>query len=248
MMQFEIYRDSTKEIYADDIPEFSASEYWGNLSNKILFIFKRLDYLNDTLVSICDNVEIYNVNFKKRNGLTSKKTKITPYIEIIHVISDLRMIIDELISLLYIVEKRKILGDYPSVIEIDSIGVLLKKYDLNNFEDVKFFCEYKDFLKTINDITNTYKHSFINDHIMFYRQLEKPTVYALKNSTTEKFPKRNKFDKMENKIFVVPLEDIVNEFNKMFKEYRTLLKAMTTEQIVNDFEKKKSLNIYNTLS
>ncbi|MBA4154477.1 hypothetical protein, partial [Flavobacterium sp.] len=103
MIQFEIYRDSTKEIYADDIPEFSASEYWGNLSNKVLFIFDRLDYLNDTLISICEKVKIYNYNFKNRNGLTSKKVKITPYIEIIHVMSDLRMIVDELIALLYIV-------------------------------------------------------------------------------------------------------------------------------------------------
>lgn len=237
MIQFEIYRDSTRQIYADDIPEFSASEYWGNLSCKVSFIFDRLDYLNDTLISICEKVEIYNVNFKKRNGSTSNKIKITPYIEIIHVMSDLRMITDELISLLYIVEKRKILGDYPTIIEIDSIGALLGKWRINDFDNVKFFVEYKDFLKTINDITNTYKHSFINDHIMFYRQLDKPMVYAIKNSSTNN--NRNKFDKLTNKIFVVPLEDIVNDFNKMFKEYRTILKKMSFEQILNDFEKNR---------
>ena len=238
MIQFDIYRDSTKEIYADDIPEFSSSQYWGNLSSKVSFIFSRLDYLNDTLVSIFENVEIYNINFKKRNGLTSKKIKVAPYIEIIHVMSDLRMIIDELIALLYIVEKRKVLGDYPSIIDIDSIGALLNKWRTKDYEDVKFFIEYKDFLKTINDVTNTYKHSFINDHIMFYRQLDKPIVYAIKNSTTKE--KRNKFDKSENKIFVIPLHDIVNDFNKMFSEYRIQLKAMSFEQIKNDFEQKKS--------
>ena len=103
MIQFDIYSDSTKEIYADDIPEFSYSQHWGNLSSKVSFIFSRLDYLNDTLISICEKVDVYNFNFKKRNGLTSKKIKITPYIEIIHVMSDLRMIVDELIVLLYIV-------------------------------------------------------------------------------------------------------------------------------------------------
>lgn len=108
MIQFDIYRDATKEIYADDIPEFCASEYWGNLSNKVHFVFSRLDYLNDILVSICEKVELYKTNLKQRNGLNNKKTVITPYIEIIHVMSDLRMIIDELIALLYIVEKRKI--------------------------------------------------------------------------------------------------------------------------------------------
>ncbi len=232
MIQFDIYRDSTKEIYADDIPEFSSSQYWGNLSSKVSFIFSRLDYLNDTLVSIFEKVEIYNINFKKRNGLTSKKIKVAPYIEIIHLMSDLRMIIDELIVLLYIVEKRKVLGDYPSKLEIESIGDLLREWDKNKFDDVKFFIDYKDFLKNVNDITNTYKHSFINDHIIFYRQLEKPTVYAIKN------PKKE-FDILKNKLISIPLENIVSDFNNMFKEYRVLLKNMTFEQIVNDFEKKK---------
>ena len=231
MIQFDIYRDSTKEIYADDIPEFSASEYWGNLSSKVSFIFSRLDYLNDTLVSICEKVEIYNINFKKRNGLTSKKVKITPYIEIIHIMSDLRMIVDELIALLYIVEKRKVLGDYPSKIEIECIGDLLGKWNENKFDDVNFFIDYKAFLKNVNDITNTYKHSFINDHIIFYRQLEKPTVYAIRNFNKE-------FDIHKNKLIAIPLEDILNDFNSMFKEYRILLKKMTFEQIVNDLKRK----------
>ncbi|QIH40277.1 hypothetical protein G7A72_16330 [Flavobacterium sp. Sr18] len=231
MIQFDIYRDSTKEIYADDIPEFSSSQFWGNLSNKVLFIFNRLDYLNDTLISICENVEIYNINFKKRNGLTSSKVKISPYIEIIHVMSDLRMIVDELIVLLYIVEKREVLGDYPNILEIESTGDLLRKWNENKFDDVKFFIDYKDFLKNLSDINNAYKHSFINDHIIFYRQLEKPTVYAIRN------PKKE-FNILKNKLIAIPLEDIVIDFNKMFKEYRILLKKITIEQIINDFEKK----------
>lgn len=232
-MQFDIYRDSTKEIYADDIPEFPSSQFWGNLGNKVLFVFNRLDYLNDTLVSISEKVEIYNVNFKKRNGLNNNKITITPFIEIIHVMSDLRMIIDELIALLYIVESRKVLGDYPSKIEIECIGDLLGKWNENKFNDLRFFIDYEDFLKSVNDITNTYKHSFINDHIVFYRQLEKPTVYAIRNFKGE-------FDILKNKLIAIPLETIVNDFNVMFKEYRIILKKMTVEQIINDFEKKKT--------
>lgn len=233
MIQFDIYRDTTKQIYADDIPQFSASEYWGNLSNKVSFIFDRLDYLNDILVSICEKVEIYNVNFKKRNGLNNNKITITPFIEIIHLMSDLRMIIDELIALLYIVESRKVLGDYPSKIEIECIGDLLGKWNENKFNDLRFFIDYKDFLKSVNDITNTYKHSFINDHIIFHRQPEKPTVYAIRNFKGE-------FDRLKNKLIAIPLETIVNDFNTMFKEYRIILKKMTVEQIMNDFERKKT--------
>jgi hypothetical protein len=224
MIQFDIYRDSSKIIYADDIPIFPASKKWGNLSNKVDFIFKRLDYLNDTLVSIYDKVEIYNINFRKRNGLTNSKFKISPYIEIIHLIGDLRMIVDELIALLYILEQRKILGDYPQLIEIDSIGVLLKKWETEKNNNLTFFVDYKDFLKILSEINNTYKHSFINDHIMFYRQLEKPTVYALKNANI-KF--RNNFDIDKNKLIVVPLDEIVNNFNIMFKKYMSLIKLLS---------------------
>lgn len=218
MIQFDIYRDSTKEIYADDVPEFPKSNNWGNLSNKVYFILCRLDYLNTVLVSISEKIKIYNIKIKQRNGLKIKE--ITPYIEIIHVMSDLRMITDELIALLYIVERKKALGDYPSKIVIDSIGVLLGKWKKEQFDDVKFFIEYKGFLKTINEVTNTYKHSFINDHIIFYRQLEKPTVYALKNIN-------GAFDIEKNKLITIPLEDVISKFNEMFKNYMLFLKKMT---------------------
>lgn len=240
MTQFDIYLDDTKEIYADCIPTFPASSNWGNLSNKVAFIFYRLDYLNDILVSIFEKVELYNYNFKKRNGLTDKRTKIAPYIEMIHLMNDLRMIIDELIALLYIVEQRKLLGDYPNVIEIDSIGVLLGKWDKGFNDDVKFFVDYKVFLKRINRITNTYKHSFLNDHVLFLRQLDEPTVFAPRNSTTKN--NRNKFVIEENTLIMSPLKDIINDFNKMFIEYRALLKALTIEQLTDDFEKKKLRN------
>lgn len=76
--------------------------------------------------------------------------------------------------------------------------------------------------------------TLINDHIIFLRQLEKPTVYAIRNFNKE-------FDIHKNKLIAIPLEVIVNDFNTMFKEYRIILKKMTFEQMVNDFEKKKQL-------
>jgi hypothetical protein len=231
MIQFDIYRDSTKQIYADDIPTFPPSEFWGNLSNKVLFIFQRLHYLNTTLESICNHVELYNFNFKLREG-SNDDTKLNPVIEMIHVMGDLRMIIDELIALLNIVEKREIIGDFPKKIEIESIGDLLKKWNENKFDDVLFFVDYRDFLKNVNDITNTYKHSFINDHILFYRQLDRPTVYALRNFNGE-------FDLHKNKIIMIPLEDLVNDFNIMFKEYRVLLKTKVDAQLITYYDAKK---------
>lgn len=235
MKEFDIYLDQTKTIYADLIPTFPESNNWGNLSNKFAFILYRLDYDNRLLKSIFEKIADYKENFNKRNGLNTHETSIVPFIEIIHVISDLRMIIDEIIALLYILEKRAELSDYPDTIDIDSIGTLLDKLDKGEQKYLQFFKDYKDFLRLVNDITNTYKHSFINDHIIFFRQLDVPTVYAMKSA---KHKNRNKFDKNANTLISNPLEDVVSEFNKMFLDYRVLIKQMAHDQVHKDYENK----------
>lgn len=145
------------------------------------------------------------------------------------------MIIDEIIALLYILEKRSEDGDYPDTIEIDSIGTLLDKLDKGEQKYLQFFKSYQDFLRLVNDITNTYKHSFINDHILFFRQLDVPTVYAIKSA---KYKNRNKFDKNANKLISIPLEEVISESNKMFTNYRTLIKHMAHDQLHNKSAKK----------
>lgn len=235
MTEFNIYLDETRTIYADLIPTFPDSKIWGNLSNKFAFILYRLDYGNGLLKSIFEKLALYKENFKKRNGLNTHETSVVPFIEIIHVISDLRMIIDEIIALLYILEKRSEDGDYPDTIEIDSIGTLLNKLDKGEQKYLQFFKSYQVFLRLVNDITNTYKHSFINDHILFFRQLDVPTVYAIKSA---KYQNRNKFDKNANKLISIPLEEIISEFNKMFTNYRTLIKHMAHDQLHNKSAKK----------
>ncbi|WP_291090344.1 hypothetical protein [Flavobacterium sp. BFFFF1] len=238
MKQFDIYLDETKTIYADSIPTFPDSKIWGNLSNKFAFILYRLDYDNRLLESIFEKINTYKENFKKRNGLNTRETSVVPFIEIIHVISDLRMITDEIIALLFILEKRSETGDYPDIIDIDQIGTLLDRLDKGEQTYLQFFQSYKDFLRLINDITNTYKHSFINDHVLFLRQLDVPTVFAIKSA---KHKNRNKFDKNENKLISVTLENVVNDFNHMFLNYRTLVKQMANEQILKDYEGKRQL-------
>jgi hypothetical protein len=230
MTEFDIYLDETKTIYADLIPTFPDSKNWGNLSNKFAFILYRLDYDNKLLKSIFEKIALYNENFKKRNGLNTHETSVVPFIEIIHVISDLRMILDEIIALLYILEKRADDGDYPDTIDIDSIGTLLDKLDKGEQKYLQFFKSHQNFLKLVNDITNTYKHSFINDHILFFRQLDVPTVYAIKSA---KYKNRNKFDKNENKLISIPLEEVITEFNQMFADYRTLIKKIANDQLGN---------------
>ena len=218
---FEIYRNGSSEIYANDVPAFPPSDLWGHLGNKFHFILQRLEYLNKTIESIYNDVELYYSRRKKRQYI-SNSTVVNPFIEIIHLISDLRMIIDELISLLYILEKREQNGDYPSKIRISSIGELLTEFNKDVSKKLCFFRPYKSFLEKIKDISNTYKHSFINSDILFYKQPEVPIVYAGKNDY-------NNFNK-ERILIAIPLNEIVDEFNVLFKNDRELLWEKTVTE------------------
>lgn len=240
MRRFNIFRDETCTVYAEDTLEFPDSRYWGNLSNKLFFIFYRISYDNQLLDSIFSKIDLYKANFKARNGENNDKTSIVPYIEIIHVMSDLRMILDEMIALLYILEQREINGDYPQVINVDSIGVFLEGSKNGDNEDVIFFNDYRDFLKLVNDITNTYKHSFLNDHVLFLRQIKEPTVFALKTAIDGR--RRNKFDISKHKLIAISLEKIIDDFNEIFPKYHLLLKEKAYQQMLKDFEIKRNHN------
>jgi hypothetical protein len=212
---FDIYQPKQSQIYAEDIPYFPNSEIWGHLGNKFLFILQRLEYQNEILNSIHKEVEKYNERLKKRDS-DIKVNGIKPYIEIIHLVSDLRMISDELISLLYILEKHKIDGDYPKKIKISSIGELLTEHKKEESTKLLFFKPFIEFLEDINIVSNSYKHSFINSDILFYKQLNEPIVYAGKNDF-------NNFDRPRT-LISIPLKEIIQKFNKMFKKYKEHIK------------------------
>ena len=176
---------------------------------------QRLEYQNEILNSIYKEVEKYNERLKKRDSYIMVN-EVKPYIEIIHLVSDLKMILDELISLFYILEKYKIDGDYPRKIRISSIGELLTEHEKEESTKLLFFKPYIEFLQNINEVTNSYKHSFVNSDILFYRQLNEPIVYAGKNHF-------NNFDRPRT-LISIPLKEIILNFNRMFKEYREHIK------------------------
>ena len=212
--------DSNK-VYYEDLFEFPSSNIWGHLGNKFSLILERLLYLNEMLKSIYENVELYKTKKKNRENIDSKIT-IRPYIEIIHVINDLRMIIDDLISLEYIWESYLVQGEYPTKIKISSIGELLSYFEKPNYSKLQLFEKHKDFLFKIKEVSNTYKHSFINSDILFYSHVDNVMVFAGKNPY-------NNFNK-DRELLAYPLNEIINEFNVFFEDFKITVK--------------QSLNIY----
>ena len=108
----------------------------------------------------------------------------------------LRVTTDELISLCYLFYIKKKNNDYPTNIEIHSIGQLTNNYDQKNNEHYDFrqrFSQSFSWLKTINRITNAYKHSFTNSHISIIGREEPciPTLHYHKNNLENEQEFRN---------------------------------------------------------
>jgi len=75
--------------------------------------------------------------------------------------------------LVHILEVRQSAGVYPTRISPDAIGPLLALQNIPAW--VQAHC---DFLRLLNEISNAYKHSFINSDAMLVGR-DEPGVYAL---------------------------------------------------------------------
>lgn len=214
-MKFKSYLSDDSVISREVNLTLGWNEKWGHLDQKFIFILHRINYLND----LCESIfPIVSANRRKHlnHEFFSEKEKVKPYIEIIHLVNDLRMIIDELISLLYISEYKSKYGSYPDKIKISSIGEFIEKSENEYNTSLLFFKDYSEYLQTINDISNTYKHSFINSEILFYRQKEYPIILAAKNP----------YNKLTSQRILIAenLEDFIEKFNHLFGNYIKELK------------------------
>lgn len=215
MIKFKSYLTQDDVISREVNSSLGWSEKWGHLDQKFIFILHRINYLNDLTESI---YSVVKDNRKKlvNHEYISGKDNVRPYIEIIHLVNDVRMIVDELISLLCISEYKTKFGNYPDKIKISSIGEFIESSKNDDNTYLIFFNEYLDYLKTINEISNSYKHSFINSEILFYRQKEYPIILAGKNQ----------YNKITNQRVLIAenLENFIENFNKLFQNYLVEIK------------------------
>jgi hypothetical protein len=87
----------------------------------------------------------------------------------------LRKTVDELISLQYVLYFQEQKGQFPIKVEVDCIGLL----NHQNSQDFKGnFLDHLSFLNILNEVSNAYKHSFVNSEISLIGA-EEPAVYAL---------------------------------------------------------------------
>jgi hypothetical protein len=123
----------------------------------------------------------------------------------------LRKTTDEIISLISLCTDFKSNGKYPKKIKVSSIGEFLKL----KTPFIEVIEENKDLLKLLNEISNTFKHSFINPQIMAYKGSEYPVVFAYNLHYNDL--------KNEAKFIQIELKKFLNDYDKFLLEIKNYI-------------------------
>jgi len=171
---------------------------YGNLALKSMKIVMRIDWLNQR---IQDAYASY-ARARSVDPIVAKPLEHQLIAE--EVVYWVRKTADELIGicdfLLHAVEA----GEYPNALRIDSIGSALACRDS---EITAHLLDFTAFLAQLNDISNAYKHSFINSDVTLLGR-DEPVVFALalKHNRLEASP-----------VFhVVALSQVVRQFSEFY--------------------------------
>ncbi|QLC64853.1 hypothetical protein LPB248_00730 [Flavobacterium sp. LPB0248] len=191
---------------------------YGNLNLKWLDVVQRFDSINDLISDLDKYFKIINIkdaNVETANFISDffYKEKFT----IEQIFYWLRKSTDELISLLYVLDYHNLNGEYPTNIKIDCIGFLLSS---TNFY-VDFVNKYNHLLTILNEVTNAYKHSFVNSEVHSYHGVDYPIAYAysLKRNTTENSPQ----------FYSVAVNDFIIDYCRFLRDIKYLIQIFELE-------------------
>ena len=187
-------------LHANDLISFAADIPYANLTLKYTQIIQRIDYINT-------KIKFVYLSYKK--NITDK-----PHLELANIsehsfiieeiIYWLRITSDELISLLYVCKYFNKEKTHPKKIKFEKIDDLLKN---KNSELSKLLTNYLSSLETLNNISNAYKHSFVNSQLNIIGGHEPivPALSLLYNNTSNQI----KFHSIE-------LAKVINDFDIFF--------------------------------
>ena len=197
------------------IPKFKDEDKYNfNLEIKYLNLISGLSITNENILNSFQlwdkihNNDIETIFYNSYNFI--KLYKLNEYI-----ISDIKKFIDESISTIWCIKQKK----YINKITIDSIGKL--KTDLKeSHPQLSELKEFEGYFDIINDICNSNKHSFTNnlEYIIGRDDNCVTAIYSKKNYNINK-----------PKLYVVKLEDIINEFNYFYEKFFNIVEQLSSK-------------------
>jgi hypothetical protein len=185
---------------------------FGNFGLKWLKIVSRLIRLNRMILEAYD---LHTQAVSMTQPVTPSPIEELPlFLE--EIVYWLRKTADELIGLSFLCEEYIRSGSLPNKVDIDNIGALLNG---NHLTLQTQFSSHLDHLSLLNDISNAYKHSFINSDLNVIGR-DEPVLYALT------LPRN---DLCKTGAFVgVELGKVVHSFNAFFQTAKSYLQTWPT--------------------
>ncbi len=140
---------------------YPADTPFGNLNLAEVELFYRIDYLNLRIESLYKDWQAHVLDLK---GFVPPEVLWLRY-QTEDIIYSLRKLTDTLIQMSYILGENDARGKFPKRIAVDCIGELLRKLKGSEQDVCAYLACYRThipFLILVNDISNTYKHHFVN--------------------------------------------------------------------------------------
>lgn len=175
---------------------------YGNLLLKGMNIVRRIDRVNLEI----DQVFTSYVHPSKEDINNPQQDLLEHQFYAEQVVYWMRKTADELISLAYVIDEWNRTEKWPMSVRIDSIAGLRE----NPSEEFRqLFASHDTFLTTLNEISNSFKHSFINTDMTVVGS-EYPVMFALAL-------KRNKLSEPPQ-FYSVNFAEMVEAFSMLYKE------------------------------
>lgn len=191
-----------------------AKTPFGNMALKHTKVVQTLDHVNRKLQCIYADWQSLRIGQPPTiDDLLANRSPTAHLLLIEEAIYFLRKVADDLIATAFLLYRFHDSNQYPTTLEIDSIGSLL--HTKAHLEFKERLSDAVGFLELLNDISNAYKHSFVNSDISLIGQLE-PCAPALAL-------KQNNLERHEEKLYVVAVSHIVHDFNKFYELMREVI-------------------------
>lgn len=123
----------------------------------------------------------------------------------------MRRVADEIVALLWCLETQEATGKYPSHVKAESIG---RAFKIGYQGPDGLLARHESLLRTLNDLSNAFKHSFVQSDVV-RASTDEPVVVAL-NLKDAKLANGKQF-------YTVLLASLVGDYDHFFRETRDWL-------------------------
>jgi hypothetical protein len=195
-----------------------ADTPFGNFTLKLFKIISRVDEINRR---IDDTYRYWNAVQKtiQKQEIDFNNSFERHWFSVEQAVYLIRKVADELISLYYVLSIYEKTKKWPQQVSVDCVGDLL---NADEFLKSSPFRDHLIILKKLNEISNAYKHSFVNSDINLVGR-EEPMVLVLSI----------KYNRLTSgiKFYDMPFSGFIHSFNRFYEEMIDWLKKYSKRNI-----------------